>query len=226
MLKDFKQAHHFFDKGKYWKNIKQEFYTKTGAHMLAVIEEGGFLAFTNNSREIRTPEDFKGLKFRAMDRSQVALYNAFGASGSPIPWTEVYMALKTGVADGQMNPPMYIIMGSLNEVQQYLTLANIQYSDQFLIGNDQLIQSLSNEDKTMLMEAIIEANRLNRESVQAHVQKRINFLAQNGMTVYKPTQEELNEFKKIAEPSYLNWLKEEGIEQQWIDMALKDAKSL
>ncbi|WP_348533114.1 hypothetical protein [Halomonas sp. 11-S5] len=45
------------------------------------------------------------------------------------------MALKTGVADGQMNPPMYIIMGSLYEVQDYLTLANIQYSDQFLVGN-------------------------------------------------------------------------------------------
>jgi len=224
MLKAFEQARDFFDHGQYWKKIEQTFYKVTVAHMLAVIEEGGFLAFTNNTREIRKPDDFKGLRFRAMDKSQVALYGAFGASGTPIPWTEVYMALKTGVADGQMNPPMYIILGSLNEVQKYLTLANIQYSDQFLIGNDQLIKSLSDENKKVLMDAIVEANDINRKSVQAQVQKRVDFLANNGMKVYQPTQDELNEFQKVSEPSYISWLKEEGIDPSWIELALKDAR--
>ncbi len=226
MLKDFEQARNFFDHGEYWKKIEQKFYKETGAHMLGVIEEGGFLAFTNNTREIRKPDDFKGLIFRAMDKSQVALYEAFGASGTPIPWTEVYMALKTGVADGQMNPTMYIILGSLNEVQKYMTLANIQYSDQFLIGNDQLIKSLSTENKAILMDAIVEANNINRKSVQAQVQQQIDFLAKNGMNIYQPTLDELKEFQQISEPSYLNWLKDEGIEQYWIDLALKDAQNL
>lgn len=226
MLKDFKQAHNFFDHGEYWKHLKESFFEKTGAHMLAVVEEGGFLAFTNNSREIKTPSDFKGLRFRAMDKSQVALYESFGASGTPIPWTEVYMALKTGVADGQMNPPMYIIMGSLNEVQKYLTLANIQYSDQFLIGNNELLQSLSEEEKKILTDAIIKAGDMNRKAVEEQVQNRIDYLAQNGMQVYQPTQAELDEFQQIAQPSYVSWLKEEGVEQKWIDMALKDAGNL
>ncbi|WP_417698626.1 TRAP transporter substrate-binding protein DctP [Psychromonas sp.] len=226
MLKDYKQAHKFFDHGEYWKQLKETFFEKTGAHMLGVVEEGGFLAFTNNSREIKKPSDFEGLRFRAMDKSQVALYESFGASGTPIPWTEVYMALKTGVADGQMNPPMYIIMGSLNEVQKYLTLANIQYSDQFLIGNDALLQSLSKEEKTILMDAIVKAGDINRQAVEEQVQSRIDYLAENGMQVYQPTQAELDEFQKIAQPSYVSWLKEEGVEQKWIDMALKDAGNL
>lgn len=226
MLKDYKQAHNFFDHGEYWKNLKQKFFKETGAHMLAVVEEGGFLAFTNNSREIKEPSDFKGLRFRAMDKSQVALYESFGASGTPIPWTEVYMALKTSVADGQMNPPMYIIMGSLNEVQKYLTLANIQYSDQFLIGNDELLQSLSKDEKKILMDAIVKANDINRKSVEEQVQNRIDYLAQHGMKVYKPTQAELDKFQQIAQPSYVSWLREEGVGQKWIDMAVKDADSL
>ncbi|MGL6312712.1 TRAP transporter substrate-binding protein [Vibrio sp. WXL103] len=225
MLKSNTQAHNFFDHGEYWKQLKATFYEKTNAHMLAVIEEGGFLAFTNNKREIRTPDDFKGLRFRAMDKSQVALYESFGASGTPIPWTEVYMALKTGVADGQMNPPMYIIMGSLNEVQKYLTLANIQYSDQFLIGNDALLNSLSDKEKQILMDGIQKAGEINRKSVAEQVQNRIDYLAQNGMQVYQPTPDELAQFQKISQPSYLAWLKEEGIEQKWVDMALEDAKS-
>ncbi|MZI92753.1 TRAP transporter substrate-binding protein DctP [Vibrio sp. CAIM 722] len=226
MLKDYQQAHNFFDHGEYWKKLKQTFFKKTGAHMLGVVEEGGFLAFTNNTREIKTPADFKGLRFRAMDKSQVALYQAFGASGTPIPWTEVYMALKTGVADGQMNPPMYIIMGSLNEVQKYLTLANIQYSDQFLIGNDALLKGLSKSEKQILTDAIAKAGAMNRKAVEAQVQNRIDYLANHGMKVYQPTQDELDKFQKIAQPSFVSWLKDQGVDQKWIDMALKDAQTL
>ena len=224
LFRDFAAAHKFFDEGEYWKAAQDEFLKRTGTHLMAVVEEGGFLAFTNNKRPIHSPSDFEGLRFRAMDPSQVALYESFGASGTPIPWTEVYMALKTGVADGQMNPPMYIILGSLNEVQKYLTLANIQYSDQFLVANDELIKSLSDEERAVLEEAVREATLINRESVEKQVDTRIDYLAKNGMEVYQPTTEELAQFKDIGLPSYLEWLSEQDIDQKWIDLALDDVK--
>ncbi|WP_198650194.1 TRAP transporter substrate-binding protein [Oceanimonas marisflavi] len=223
LFRDFDHARSFFDEGEYWKAAQQEFTDRTGTHLLAVVEEGGFLAFTNSKRPIKSPEDFKGLRFRAMDKSQVALYEAFGASGTPIPWTEVYMALKTGVADGQMNPPMYIILGSLQEVQQHLTLANIQYSDQFLVANGELLESLTDEQRQALKDAVAEANQLNRESVEAKVEERVQFLVDKGMQVYRPTAEELAQFQEKAKPSYINWLKEQNIEQKWVDLALEDA---
>lgn len=222
LFSGFDEARHFFDKGDYWKAAQSEFYKRTGGHLMAVVEEGGFLAFTNNKRPIKSPQDFQGLRFRAMDKSQVALYNAFGASGTPIPWTEVYLALKTGVADGQMNPPMYIILGSLFEVQKYATLANIQYSDQFLVGNDELLNSLSEKEKEALFAAVKEANDINRKAVQSQVESRIAFLEEKGMEVYRPSAAELEEFRKLGQPSYLTWLKEEGIDQKWVDLALQD----
>lgn len=222
LFSGFDEARHFFDKGDYWKAAQSEFYKRTGGHLMAVVEEGGFLAFTNNKRPIKSPQDFQGLRFRAMDKSQVALYNAFGASGTPIPWTEVYLALKTGVADGQMNPPMYIILGSLFEVQKYATLANIQYSDQFLVGNDELLNSLSEKEKEALFAAVKEANDINRKAVQSQVESRIAFLEEKGMEVYRPSAAELEEFRKLGQPSYLTWLEEEGIDQKWVDLALQD----
>lgn len=224
MFTDFELARKFFDEGDYWKKAKTEFYQRNNAHLLAVVEEGGFLAFTNNKREIRTPDDFKGLKFRAMDKSQVALYESFGASGTPIPWTEVYMALKMGVADGQMNPPMYIIMGSLNEVQKYLTLANVQYSDQFLVANDNLMKNLTDEQREILLSAVREANELNRESVQSQVESRIDYLSKNGMTVYQPTEQEIAQFRDASKESYISWLETQGIDKSWVDLAMKDIK--
>lgn len=223
MFADFNSARTFFDEGEYWKHSQQEFLKRTGSHLLAVVEEGGFLAFTNNKHPIRSPKDFDGLRFRAMDKSQVALYEAFGASGTPIPWTEVYMALRTSVADGQMNPPMYIILGSLHEVQKYMTLANIQYSDQFLVGNDALLKSLSVEQREALNTAVLEANTLNRSAVESQVESRIQFLEDNGMQIYRPSAQELQAFQSISQPSFLKWLKEQKIDQKWIDMALKDA---
>ncbi|MBO1519545.1 TRAP transporter substrate-binding protein DctP [Oceanisphaera pacifica] len=225
LFKGFDDARRFFDQGEYWKAAQEEFYQRTGTRLLAVVEEGGFLAFTNNKRPIKQPDDFKGLRFRAMDKSQVALYEAFGASGTPIPWTEVYMAMKTGVADGQMNPPMYIILGSLQEVQKYLTLANIQYSDQFLVANDQLMASLTDEQKAALKEAVEEANQLNRQSVESKVEERVQFLADKGMEVYRPTVEQLAAFQEKAKPSYVTWLEEQNIDQKWIDLALQDVES-
>ncbi len=222
MFSDFDKAREFFDKGEYWKAVEKDFYARTGGHLLAVVEEGGLLAFTNNKKPIKSPKDFDGLRFRAMDKSQVALYNAFGASGTPIPWTDVYMGLKMGVADGQMNPPMYIILGSLYEVQKYLTLANIQYSDQFLVGNDELLNSLSASEKAALLEAVKEANDMNRKSVESKVNERIAYLEEKGMQVYRPTAAELEEFRQVGQPSYFQWLKDEGIDQKWVDLALKD----
>ena len=223
LFDDFAAARSFFDEGEYWQEVSGALQERAGIDMLAVVEEGGFLAFTNNERPISHPDDFEGLRFRAMDPSQVALYEAFGASGTPIPWTETYMALRTGVADGQMNPPMYISLGSLYEVQDYLTLANIQYSNQFLVGNSDMIEGWDDELRSAFMEAVSEANHNAREHNEEQVEARIAYLEEQGMEVIRPSEEELAAFREIGQPAYLEWLGERDIEQRWIDMALEDA---
>ncbi|SLN38516.1 2,3-diketo-L-gulonate-binding periplasmic protein YiaO precursor [Roseovarius albus] len=217
------EARAFFDEGGYWKMVESAFSDRTGgSEILAVVEEGGFLAFTSTDTPIHSPADFAGMKFRAMDPSQVALYEAMGASGTPVPWTEVYAALQTGVVEGQMNPPLYIILGSLNEVQKYMTRANVQYSMQFLVGNGEWLASLSEADRKVLEDAIVEANALTRDSVQANVEGRVEWLKENGMEVIDPTAEQLAEFQKIGQPSFIAWLGEQSIDQSFIDAAFAD----
>ena len=223
LFEDFEAARSFFDEGEYWNEIESTLHERAGIEMLAVVEEGGFLAFTNNKKPITHPDDFEGLRFRAMDPSQVALYESFGASGTPIPWTEVYMALRTGVADGQMNPPMYIILGSLYEVQDYLTLANIQYSNQFLVGNAEMIEGWDDATREAFREAVAEANRNAREHNEAKVEERIAFLEEQGMEVIRPSEDDIAAFRDVGQPAYLEWLRERGIDQRWIDLALEDA---
>ena len=223
MFDSYKAAHIFFDTGSYWTKLKDEFKKRTGAVLLEAVEEGGFLAFTNSKREIRHPKDFKGLKFRAMDEGQVTLYKAFGASGIPIPWTELYMALKTGVVDGQMNPATYVIIGSLYEVQKYMTLANIQYSDQFLVMNGDLFDEFPEENKKIVIKAAHEANVATRQMVEAQDAEQIKFLESKGMQAYTPNAQEMDAFREIGQSAYVEWLKSK-VGQEWLDMALNDAK--
>ena len=223
MFNSFEAAHIFFDTSEYMRELKELFTQRTGCVMLEVVEEGGFLAFTNSKRELHSPKDFKGLKFRGMDEGQIAIFNAFGASGTPIPWSELYMALKTGVVDGQMNPAFYILLGSLPEVQKYMTLANIQYSDQFLIINEDLFNSLSDAEREIIKDAAREANKLTRVRIEAQDAEQVEECRAKGMSVYAPSVAELDEFRTIGQPSYVEWLKQRLDDSKWLDMALRDA---
>ncbi|MBQ6110886.1 MAG: TRAP transporter substrate-binding protein DctP, partial [Synergistaceae bacterium] len=221
----YEAAHIFFDTSEYMNELKALFRERTGCVMLEVVEEGGFLAFTNSKREIHSPKDFAGLKFRGMDEGQIAIFKSFGASGTPIPWGELYMALKTGVVDGQMNPAFYVLLGSLTEVQKYMTLANIQYSDQFLIINGDLFDSLTESERRALTEASREANELTRKRIEAQDSEQVEECRKKGMNVYAPNPEEMNEFREIGQPGYIEWLKTRLEDSKWLDMALRDSES-
>lgn len=223
MFDSYAAGNWFFDNSDFWKKSQKDFREKTGAELVCAVEEGGFLAFTNSKKEIQEPADFKGMKFRAMDDSQVALYKAFGASGTPVPWTELYTALQTGVADGQMNPPMYIIMGSLYEVQDYMTLANIQYSMQYLTINGEWLESLSGADRKAVIEAANEANVMTRNDVESRVEERTQFIADKGVEVYAPTQAQMDKFRDLGQPSFIKWLRDR-IDEEWVDLAIESAQ--
>ena len=53
-----------------------------------------------------------------------AMVSSLGGKPTPLPWAEVYTALQTGVADGQMNPIPIIAFAKFDEVQKYLSITN------------------------------------------------------------------------------------------------------
>jgi len=108
-------------------------------------------------------------------------------------------------------------------VQKYLTLANIQYSDQFLVANGAFLDSLPENVRKAFDEAVQEANAKARADNERQVNARIQFLADAGMEVIHLTDDEMAQFRRLAQPSYMRWLSEQNIDKKWIDMALKDA---
>lgn len=101
-------------------------------YKLIGIWENGFRHITNNVRPIVTPADLRGLKIRVPQGVwRVKMFQVYGASPSPLPFSEVFVALQTGVMDGQENPYVNVDAGKFQEVQRYLTETRHVYTPSF-----------------------------------------------------------------------------------------------
>jgi tripartite ATP-independent transporter DctP family solute receptor len=124
---------------------------KTGLKVLGFGDSGGFFHFTNSKRPITSPDDMKGLKIRTMGLdTHKAIISALGGQPAAIAWTEVYTALQTGVADGQMNPIPIISFAKFNEVQKYLTLSGHLFAPYVWVMNKDFWNNLSPAEKNVV----------------------------------------------------------------------------
>jgi len=112
-----------------------------GYELLAVWENG-FRHITNDTRPINGPEDLRGIKLRTpRGRWRVRLFQIFGANPTPMSLSETFMALQTGVIDGQENPLSQIHSQKFHEVQRFLTLSSHVYTPAFLLAGRERWQS-------------------------------------------------------------------------------------
>jgi TRAP-type transport system periplasmic protein len=97
------------------------------------IWENGFRQITNSKRPIEKPTDLQGIKLRVPSGVwRVKMFQSYGANPSPMAFSEVFVALQTGVMDGQENPLAQIYPSRFYEVQKYLSMTNHVYTPAYL----------------------------------------------------------------------------------------------
>ena len=105
---------------------------KKGLKIIAVWENG-YRHITNNKHPINVPKDLDGIKLRTPEgKWRVKMFQAYGANPSPLKFSEVFTALKTGVFDGQENPFSQIYSAKFHEVQKYLSLTGHVYTPAYV----------------------------------------------------------------------------------------------
>jgi tripartite ATP-independent transporter DctP family solute receptor len=92
---------------------------------------GGGWGFRNmmvNKLPIYTPEDMKGLTIRVQESpTYVAFMKALGANPVPMPYVEVYLAMKQGTIDGMELPSFTMTSDKFQEVTKYYSLTRHSY---------------------------------------------------------------------------------------------------
>lgn len=102
---------------------------EAAGYKIVAVWENGFRHVTNNVRPVLVPEDLRGIKLRTPRGVwRLRMFQGFGANPTPMALSEVFVALQTGVMDGQENPFAQIYSARFQEVQEYLSLTGHVYT--------------------------------------------------------------------------------------------------
>ncbi|HBF36218.1 MAG TPA: C4-dicarboxylate ABC transporter [Firmicutes bacterium] len=140
--------------------------SKIGAEILKNVEESnaemiGLMFFDEGARHfffrnkvVSSIKDMKNLKIRVPE-TQILMdtVKAFGASPTPISFSELYSALQTGVVDGAENPITGYLSGNYYEVGKYYTLDAHTYSPSVMVISKSAWSKLAPQDKKIIMNA-------------------------------------------------------------------------
>nr|ADI21681.1 TRAP-type C4-dicarboxylate transport system, periplasmic component [uncultured Rhizobium sp. HF0130_09F11] len=182
------------------------------------IWENGFRQITNNERPINTPADLEGLKIRTPNSSwRVEMFKTYGANPTPMSFSEVFVALQTGVIDGQENPLTNISAGKLNEVQEYLSMSGHVYSPAYPTVGVTAFEKLDPEIQEVLKTTAEEVALWAREQGAADDEKLLKELEESGMKV---NQADRQAFVDASKPLYEKFAAEVDGGQEMIDKAM------
>ncbi len=166
--------------------IGQDLLTKFDAKGFKALAwaENGVRHMTNSKRDVKAPEDLKGLKMRTMENPvHIAAYKGLGIVTTPMAFPEVFTALQQGTVDGQENPLSVIMSAKFDQVQKYLSLTGHVYSPAIFVMNKAAFEKLAAADKTAFVEAAKEGTKLNRARVDQDDATGVTDLRAKGMTV-------------------------------------------
>ncbi len=119
-------------------------------------------------RPIRKLEDLQGLKLRVPPSpAKVFAWKKLGASPTPIPPSELYLALKEGIVDGVEIEIETMHAEHLDEIVKYLTLTHHESSFASLVINQKFWEILTGDERKTLKEAADECGRWVSANVDA-----------------------------------------------------------
>lgn len=150
----------------------------------------GTRQLTTVSKPVYKPEDVFGMKLRAPD-SPIYFANSrvLGGNPTPIALSEVYLALKTGVVDGQENPLSTIYSYKFYEPCKYLNMTSHSINPLIIVVSNRTLEKLSEADREILeKEIVISCEEIKNNVLQAEVDL-IEELKAGGMEVIEPDRE-------------------------------------
>lgn len=178
--------------------------------------ENGYRQVTNSRREIRRPEDMKGLKFRVVGSPIFNdTFTAFGANPTQMSWADAQPALASGAVEGQENPMHIFTAAKLHTLsQKFVTLWDYVADPLIFVANRDIWNSWTPADREIVRQAAIEAGKqeiaITRKGLSGSDRSMIKEVQALGVTVTELTPAEKAAFQKIVAPVYDKWAKQVG----------------
>jgi len=186
----------------------------TGFHGLGYMENGTYMIATNIRAE--HPEELKGQRIRAhSSQLQCDSLAAFGAEPLSVAWGDIYTSLQNGTIDGVSGTTLTNMFGGkFYEQVKYITMTNHHFIPALTVMNEDLWDSLSDEDKEIVTKAWDEAVVYQRQVAYDYADDAKQQIIDSGVEIIDIDPDEWAEASKSV---YDSWVGTHGIEQELID---------
>ena len=153
------------------------------------------------ARNVRTPADLKGVKLRMPGSKEwLFLGEALGATATPLPFGEVYLALKTGTIDGQDNPLPTVRAAKFYEVTKQLVLTSHLVDGIFIALSNKAWGAMTPAQKQKVKAAAVVAARFNDENRIKEEGQLVDFFKSQGLAVAAP---DVDAFRRAVQQAYM-----------------------
>lgn len=144
----------------------------------------GFRAITNNKLPINSVKDMQNLKMRVPNsKAYIQMIQAMGATTVAVDLSELYLALRQGVADGQDTPAVVVKSNKYYEVQKYISKTDHVLTIAYTVTNPKFYDSLAADEKAAFNAACGDANAHLRNVTTKEEGDAYEFLKAQGMQV-------------------------------------------
>lgn len=195
------------------------------------LEERGLIAFgigesgmgyLMSEKPIRDVEDLRDQKMWVPEGDVISqtFLEAAGVSPIPLPFSDVYTALQTGLLEAVASPPVAAIALQWHTRVKYLTDTPVMYTYGMLVVNARDFRRITPGDQAIVREVFSRATaELNRRSRVDNARAKEALLGQ-GITFVTPTRAALARLESIAAKANRQ-LAEKGIYSEPLLEALK-----
>ncbi len=207
------------------KRLLGEAYREKNLELLSIVQEGSMV--WTGDRPLRSPADFEGFKVRTMvSPLLVEAYEAYGASPTPMPYSEVYSGLQLNMIDGQVNPVFAIEEMSFYEVQEAMTFANHLPFVSTLVTNPGFMAGLSKPDRALVESVKTELDDYIFDLQKSFNRERLETIRQESdIEMVELTDDERAVFREAAMPVRDSYVESVGERGQAILDAVTTARS-
>jgi TRAP-type transport system periplasmic protein len=189
--------------------------TKQGVVPLA-WGENGYRELTNSKREVRKPDDLKGLKIRVVGSPLfLDTFRALGANPTQMSWADAQPAFASGAVDGQENPMSIFTAAKLHTVgQKFVTMWGYVADPLVFVVNREVWESWTPADRDIVRQASIDAGKqqiaIARKGLAEADAPLVKEIEGMGVTVTRLSPAEREEFVKLTRPVYDKWKNQMG----------------
>ena len=194
-----RDADHFW---KFWngpvgKEVNDMVLKERGVMTAGIVFRGA--RFLTANRPIKTPAEVKGLKIRLPEiKPWIKVWESLGALPVVVAFPEVYMALKTGVAEAQENPLESIWAYKFYEAQKYLIGTRHVFSACKYQISKKWFDTLKADQQKLILDAWKDATEYANQQAMAFDKKLLTDLQTKGMTLIEP---DVPAFQKAVQPA-------------------------